>query len=176
MLILGRTPWHMTWEACDRSTPASGSTRRACQLEVFASRAILVLPKTSPTPRLPAVLTRVSSFEPRPVGTVPECVPLPRHTLDEDSPANGNVSRAGDCCGEGGLGSSRRWHDHRPASRTGQGGSCSSSARKSRSLPLPRPEQLRVEGSPFRVESGRPLPCLKGRRRCFFSAALGGCE
>ena len=122
------------------------------------------MPKTSPTPRLPAVLTRVSSFEPRPVGTVPECVPLPRHTLDEDSPANGNVSRAGDCCGEGGLGSSRRWHDHRPASRTGQGGSCLSSARNSRFLPLPRPEQLRVEGSPFRVEGGRPLPCLKGRR------------
>ena len=60
------------------------------------------------------MLTRVSSVEPRPVGTVPECVPLPRHTLDEDSPANGNVSRAGDCCGEGGLGSSRRWHDHLP--------------------------------------------------------------
>ena len=122
------------------------------------------MPKTSPTPRLPAVLTRVSSFEPRPVGTVPECVPLPRHTLDEDSPANGNVSRAGDCCGEGGLGSSRRWHDHRPASRTGQGGSCLSSARNSRFLPLPRPGQLRVEGSPFRVEGGRPLPCLKGQR------------
>ena len=95
----------------------------------------LVLPKTSPTPRLPALPTRVSPFEPRPVGTVPECVPLPRHTLDEDSPPNGNLSRAGDCCGEGGLLSSRRWHDHRPASRTGQGGSCSSSARNSRSLP-----------------------------------------
>ena len=60
-----------------------------------------------------------------------------------------------------GLGSSRRWHDHRPASRTGQGGSCSSSARNSRSLPLPRPGQLRVEGSLLRVEGGRPLPCLK---------------
>ena len=122
------------------------------------------MPKTSPTPRLPAVLTRVSSFEPRPVGTVPECVPLPRHTLDEDSPANGNVSRAGDCCGEGGLGSSRRWHDHRPASRTGQGGSCLSSARNSRFLPLPRPGQLRVEGILLRVEGGRPLPRLKGQR------------
>ena len=120
VLNLGRTPWHMTWEACDRSAPAVSSTGRACS-EKFASRAILVLPKTSPKPRLPAVLTRVSSFEPRPVGTVPECVPLPRHILDKDSPANGNLLRAGDCCGEGGLGSSRRWHDHRPASRTGQG-------------------------------------------------------
>ena len=74
------------------------------------------------------------------------------------------VSRAGDCCGEGGLGSSRRWHDHRPASRTGQGGSCLSSARNTRFLPLPRPGQLRVEGSLLRVEGGRPLPCLKRRR------------
>ena len=33
--------------------------------------------------------------------------PLPRHTLDEDSPANRNVSRAGDGCGEEGLPSIR---------------------------------------------------------------------
>ena len=39
-------------------------------------------------------------FEPRPVGTVPECVSPWRHTLDEDSPADENVSRAGDGCGE----------------------------------------------------------------------------
>ena len=91
--------------------PSSGST---ADRHKFASRAILVFPKTSPAPRLPAVPSRESPFEPRPVGTVPECVPPRRHTLDEDSPANGNVSRAGDCCGEGGLGSSRRWHDQPP--------------------------------------------------------------
>ena len=105
--------------------------------------------------------------QPCPRGSRPssrECVPLWRHTLDEDSPANGNVSRAGDGCGEEGLGSSRRWHDHRPASRTGQGGSCLSSARNSRFLPIPRPGQLRVEGSLLRVEGGRPLPRLKGQR------------
>ena len=34
VLNLGRTPWHMTWEACDRSAPAVSSTGRACQLEI----------------------------------------------------------------------------------------------------------------------------------------------
>ena len=37
--------------------------------------------KASPTPRMPAVPSRESSLEPRPVGTVPECVPPWRHTL-----------------------------------------------------------------------------------------------
>ena len=71
------------------------------------------------------------------------------HTLDQDSPANGNVSRAGDDCGV--VVVKRRWHDHRPASQTGQGGACSRSARNRRSPPLPRPEQRRVDGSPFEV-------------------------
>ena len=69
------------------------------------------------------------------------------HTLDQDSPANGNVSRAGDDCGVVVL--KQRWHNHRPASQTGQGGACSRSARNGRSPPLPRPEQRRVEGSPL---------------------------
>ena len=43
--------------------------------------------------------SREPPLEPRPVATVPECVPPWRHTLDEDSPADGNVSRAGDGCG-----------------------------------------------------------------------------
>jgi len=61
-------------------------------------------------------------FEPRPVGTVPECVSPRRHTLDEDSPADENVSRAGDPrLRRGGSSTKRRWHDHRPASQTGQG-------------------------------------------------------
>ena len=41
----------------------------------FASRAILVFPKTSPAPRVPAVPPREPPLEPRPAGTVPECVP-----------------------------------------------------------------------------------------------------
>ena len=47
-----------------------------------------------------------------------------------------------------GSSTKRRWHDHRPASHTEQGGACSCSARNRRSPPLPRPEQRRVEGSP----------------------------
>ena len=41
----------------------------------FASRAILVFPKTSPAPRVPAVPPWEPPLEPRPAGTVPECVP-----------------------------------------------------------------------------------------------------
>ena len=43
----------------------------------------------------------------------------------------------------------RRWHDHRPASQTGQGGAFSCSAGNRRPPPLSRPGQLRVEGSPL---------------------------
>ena len=83
------------------------------------------------------------------------------HTLDQDSPANGNVSRAGDDCGV--VVVKRRWHDHRPASQTGQGGGCSRSARNRRSPPLPRPEQRRVEGSP--MSRGRRDRCSASKTR-----------
>ena len=83
------------------------------------------------------------------------------HTLDQDSPANGNVSRAGDDCGV--VVVKRRWHDHRPASQTGQGGACSRSARNRRSPPLPRPEQRRVEGSP--LSRGRRDHCSASKTR-----------
>ena len=79
----------------------------------FASRAILVFPKTSPAPRVPAVPPREPPLEPRPAGTVPECVPPQRHALGEDSPADGNVSRAGDECGGVGVGTKRRFDEAR---------------------------------------------------------------
>ena len=88
------------------------------------------------------------------------------HTLDQDSPANGNVSRAGDDCGV--VVVKRRWHDHRPASQTGQGGACSRSARNRRSPPLPRPEQRRVEGSP--LSRGRRDHCPASKAGDLISA------
>ena len=83
----------------------------------FASRAILVFPKTSPAPRVPAVPPREPPLEPRPAGTVPECVSRLgwRHALDEGSPADGNVSRAGDECGGVGVGTERRFDEPRLA-------------------------------------------------------------
>ena len=84
------------------------------------------------------------------------------HTLDQDSPANGNVSRAGDDCGV--VVVKRRWHDHRPASQTGQGGACSRSARNRRSPPLPRPEQPRLEGSPLSRGRRDHCPARNGQR------------
>ena len=107
---LDRTPWHMTLEACDRSAPVVRSTGARVS-ERVAGGAIPDFSKTSPAPRLPAVPSRESPLEPRPVGTVPECVPPWRHTLGEDSPAYGNVSRAGDGCG-GVVVCTKRRRDH----------------------------------------------------------------
>ena len=73
------------------------------------------MPKTSPAPRVPAVPPREPPLEPRPAGTVPECVPPQRHALGEDSPADGNVSRAGDECGGVGVGTKRRFDEARLA-------------------------------------------------------------
>ena len=61
--------------------------------------------------------SREPPLEPRLVATVPECVPPWRHTLDEDSPADEIVSRAGDGCGVVVSSTKRRWHYHRPASQ-----------------------------------------------------------
>ena len=80
------------------------------------------------------------------------------HTLDQDSPANGNVSRAGDDCGVVVL--KRRWHDHRPASQTGQRGACSRSAEQETSPP---PPAWAATGGrqPSESRAARPLRRLK---------------
>ena len=61
----------------------------------FASRAILVFPKTSPAPQVPAVPPREPPLEPRPAGTVPECVPpwLATHTRRGQSSRRERVAR-----------------------------------------------------------------------------------
>ena len=98
-LNLGRTSWH--YDEVRRAAAARPPQARRCARvsEKVAGRAMPDFSKTSPTPRMPAVPSRESSLEPRPVGTVPECVPPWRHAFGEDGPADGNVSRAGDGCG-----------------------------------------------------------------------------
>ena len=160
VLILDRTPWHMTWEACDRSAPAVSSTGRACQRESCGrSHTRLFEGEASATSASRAAEPHPSSRAPSALS--PSSPALAAHTLDQDSPASGNVSRAGDDCGVVVL--KRSWHDHRPASQTGQGGACSRPARNRRSPPLPRPEQRRVEGSP--LSRGRRDHCSAPKTR-----------
>ena len=99
MLIVGLTPWHMTWggvrpQRARRTLDGARMSARELRVEPYPT-----FSKTSPAPRVLDVPSRESPFEPRLVGTVPECVSPLRHALDEDSPADGNVSRAGDGCG-----------------------------------------------------------------------------
>ena len=150
VLILGRTSWH--YDGGRRATAARPPQSRWCarvseKVAAGWSHARLFEGEASAT-------SASRAAEPHPSSRVPSALSpsspaLAAHTLDQDSPAYGNVSRAGDDCGV--VVVKRRWHDHRPASHTGQGGACSRSARNRRSPPLPRPEQLRVEGSPFEV-------------------------
>ena len=81
VLTLGRTSWH--YDRGGRAAAARPPQARRCARvsEKVAGRAMPDFSKTSPTPRMPAVPSRESSLEPRPVGTVPECVPPWRHTL-----------------------------------------------------------------------------------------------
>ena len=58
-----------------------GARVSARELRVDSDRAMPDFSKTSPAPRMPAVPPREPPLEPRPVGTVPECVPPWRHTL-----------------------------------------------------------------------------------------------
>ena len=87
---------------------------------------------------------------------------LAAHTLDQDSPADGNVSRAGDGCGV--LVVKPRWHDHRPASQTGQGGACSRSARNRRSPPSPGLSSGGWKAAPFESRAARPSPSSSDQR------------
>ena len=151
VLILGRTSWH--YDGGRRTAAARPPQARWCARvsEKVAGRAMPDFSKVRPLRRVPAAL-RSHTLRAASRRHCPRVRPaLAAHTLDEDSPAYGNVSRAGDGCGVVVSSTKRRWHDHRPASQTGQGGACSRSARNRRSPPLPRPEQLRlrVEGSPL---------------------------
>ena len=81
VLNLGRTSWH--YDGGRRAAAARPPQSRwgARVSKRVAGRAIPDFSEASPTPRMPAVPSRESSLEPRPVGTVPECVPPWRHTL-----------------------------------------------------------------------------------------------
>ena len=114
VLNLDRTPWHMTWvgvrpQRARRRLDRARVSARSLPVE----RSWSLFPKTSPAPRVPAVPPREPPLEPRPAGTVPECVPPQRHALGEDSPADRNVSRAGDECGGVGVGTKRRFDEAR---------------------------------------------------------------
>ena len=147
VLNLGRTSWH--YDGGRRA--AAGARRRLGDARVLARK---LRGEPCPTFRRRAPrhgcqpCFRGSRLPSRvPSALSPSGPASAAHTLDQDSPANGNVSRAGDDCGV--VVVKRRWHDHRPASQAGQGGACSRSARNRRFPPLPRPEQRRMEGSPF---------------------------
>ena len=72
VLILGRTSWH--YDGGRRATAARPPQSRWCARvsDRVAGRAMPDFSKAIPTPRMPAVPSRESSHEPRPVGTVPE--------------------------------------------------------------------------------------------------------
>ena len=148
--ILDRMPlaYNLAWRATSARPP---SARRGAHVsERFAGRAIPVLSNASPAPRLPAVPSRES-----PSSRVPSALPSSacrfgwRHPLVEGSPADGSLSRAGDECGVCVFEATMARPP--PCFLTGQGGAYSRSARNRRSPPLPRPEQRRVDGSPFEV-------------------------
>ena len=152
--ILDRMPlaYNLAWRATSARPP---SARRGAHVsERFAGRAIPVLSNASPAPRLPAVPSRES-----PSSRVPSALPSSacrfgwRHPLVEGSPADGSLSRAGDECGV------CRWFRVRSDDGTttallpdrARRGLLPFRARNRRSPPLPRPEQRRVDGSPFGV-------------------------
>ena len=149
VLNLDRTPWHMTWVGVRPQR-----ARRRLDRARVSARTLPVERSWSFRRRAPRHGCQPCLRGSRLSSRVPPALSLSasrlgwRHALDEDSPAEGNVSRAGDGCGVVVSSTTRRWHDHRPALQTGQGGACSRSARNRRSPPLPRPEQPRWKAAP----------------------------
>ena len=122
---------------------------RACQRESCGRSHTRLLEEEPRATVASRAFARVA-LEPRPVGTTLECVslwlatPTRRGQSGRREPVARRRRMRRVC-----VCSKRRWHDHLPASQTGQGGAVSCSAGNRRSPPLPRPEQLRVEGSPL---------------------------
>ena len=148
VLILGRTSWH--YDGGRRATAARPPQSRWCARvsdRVAGRAACPTFRRRAPRHGCQPCFRGSRLTSRFPSALSPSSPALAAHTLDQDSPAYGNMSRAGDDCGVVVL--KRRWHDHRPASQTGQGGACSRSARNRRSPPLSRPEQRRMDGSPL---------------------------
>ena len=137
VLNLDRTPWHMTWVGVRPQR-----ARRRLDRARVSARSLPVERSWSFRRRAPRHGCQPCLRGSRLSSRVPPALSLSasrlgwRHALDEGSPADGNVSRAGDGCGV--LVVKPRWHDHRPASQIGQGGACSRSARNRRSPVAPK--------------------------------------
>ena len=148
VLNLGRTSWH--YDGGRRAAAARPPQSRwgARVSKRVAGRAMPDFSEASPTPRMPAVLSRESSPKPRPVSTVPEWSRL-----------GGTHSRPGQSRQRKRVARRRRLRRGRFEAKMARPPPCfADRARRGLLLfreeqevspPPPRPEQLRVEGSPL---------------------------
>ena len=153
MLKLDRTPWHMTWVGVRPQRARRRLDRARVSARTLPVERSWSFRRRAPRHRCQPCLrgSRLSSRVP-PALSLTECVPPQRHALGEDSPADGNVSRAGDECGGVGVGTKRRFDEARLAWRRGAGRAARWPRRGSggggSQSPIKRPPRgLRPEGS-----------------------------
>ena len=116
VLNLDRTPWHMTWVGVRPQR-----ARRRLDRARVSARTLPVERSWSFRRRAPRHGCQPCLRGSRLSSRVPPALSLSasrlgwRHALDEGSPADGNVSRAGDECGGVGVGTERRFDEARLA-------------------------------------------------------------
>ena len=138
VLNLDRTPWHMTWVGVRPQR-----ARRRLDRARVSARSLPVERSWSFRRRAPRHGCQPCLRGSRLSSRVPPALSLSasrlgwRHALDEGSPADGNVSRAGDECGWVGVGTERRFDEARLA------GAPHEPARHAT-----RPTQARLVGAP----------------------------
>jgi len=116
VLNLDRTPWHMTWVGVRPQR-----ARRRLDRARVSARTLPVERSWSFRRRAPRHGCQPCLRGSRLSSRVPPALSLSasrlgwRHALDEGSPADGNVSRAGDECGGVGVGTERRFDEPRLA-------------------------------------------------------------
>ena len=116
VLNLDRTPWHMTWVGVRPQRARRRLDRARVSARTLPVERSWSFRRRAPRHRCQPCLrgSRLSS-------RVPPALSLSasrlgwRHALDEGSPADGNVSRAGDECGGVGVGTERRFDEARLA-------------------------------------------------------------
>ena len=161
VLNLGRTSWH--YDGGRRAAAARPPQSRwgARVSKRVAGRAIPDFSEASPTPRMPAVLSRESSPKPRPVSTVPEWSRL-----------GGTHSRPGQSRQRKRVARRRRLRRGRCEAEMARPPPCFADRARRGLLPfreeqevspLPRPEQRRMKGSP--VSRGRRHHCSASKTR-----------
>ena len=165
MLNLGRTPWHMTWEAYDRSAPAVSSTGRACH----TARNLPVEPSWSCRRRAPRHGCQPCLRGSRPSSRVPSALSLSASRF-RDTHSTRTVQPTGTCRAPATVAARVVWVRVADGTTTalhpgpGKEGPARVPQGTAGLSPSPGLSSYGWKAAPFESRTAQPLPLSNGQR------------